>query len=134
MRNWNFHELALHDLTEHLGKLGVGMVSWALGNKLPVEIMLTCGSLSILFLAGAYSVIYAYTPENYPTEVRGTGTGTAMSWGRIGGVLAPTVVGYLYPIIGLYMTLTVVSLGFVAAALGVAFLGTETKGKNLESC
>ena len=57
-----------------------------------------------------------------------------MSWGRIGGILAPTVVGYLYPIIGLYMTLTVVSMGFVLASLAVAFLGTETKGKNLESC
>ena len=110
------------------------MYGWALTQKMPEAIMLTCGSLSVLFLAGAYSVVYAYTPENYPTEVRGTGTGTAMSWGRIGGILAPTVVGYLYPIIGLYMTLTVVSLGFVAAALGVAFLGTETKGKNLESC
>lgn len=110
------------------------MYGWALTHKMPEAIMLTCGSLSVLFLAGAYSVVYAYTPENYPTEVRGTGTGTAMSWGRIGGILAPTVVGYLYPIIGLYMTLTVVSLGFVAAALGVAFLGTETKGKNLESC
>ena len=96
--------------------------------------MLACGSLSVFFLAGAYSVVYAYTPENYPTEVRGTGTGTAMSWGRIGGILAPTVVGFLYPLIGLYMTLTIVSLGFVLAALSVAFLGTETKGKNLEAC
>lgn len=110
------------------------LYGWALTHKMPVEIMLTCGSLSVLFLAGAYSVVYAYTPENYPTEVRGTGTGTAMSWGRIGGILAPTVVGYLYPIIGLYMTLTVVSIGFVLASLSVAILGTETKGKNLESC
>jgi len=48
--------------------------------------------------------------------------------------LAPTVVGFLYPIIGLYMTLSVVGSGFVLAALAVAILGTETKGKNLESC
>ncbi len=110
------------------------LYGWALTQKLPVEIMLTCGSLSVLFLAGAYSVIYAYTPENYPTEVRGTGTGTAMAWGRIGGVLAPTVVGFLYPVIGLYLTLSVVGSGFVLASLAVALLGTETKGKNLESC
>ena len=110
------------------------LYGYALTHKLPVEMMLACGSLSVFFLAGAYSVVYAYTPENYPTEVRGTGTGTAMSWGRIGGILAPTVVGFLYPLIGLYMTLTIVSLGFVLAALSVAFLGTETKGKNLEAC
>lgn len=110
------------------------MYGWALTHKMPAEIMLTFGSLSVLFLAGAYSLVYAYTPENYPTEVRGTGTGAAMAWGRIGGVLAPTVVGFLYPIIGLYMTLSVVGSGFVLAALAVAILGTETKGKNLESC
>ncbi len=110
------------------------MYGWALSQKLPVEIMLAFGSLSVLFLAGAYSVVYAYTPENYPTEVRGTGTGTAMSWGRIGGVLAPTVVGYLYPLIGLYMTLSVVAVGFILAAAAVGILGTETKGKNLEDC
>ena len=108
------------------------MYGWALGNKLPVEIMLTCGSLSVFFLAGAYSCVYAYTPENYPTEVRGTGTGTAMSWGRIGGVLAPTIVGYLYPIIGLYMTLTVVAICFIVAGVAVGLLGSETKGKSLE--
>ena len=108
------------------------LYGWALGNKLPVEIMLTCGSLSVFFLAGAYSCVYAYTPENYPTEVRGTGTGTAMSWGRIGGVLAPTIVGYLYPIIGLYMTLTVVAICFIVAGIAVGLLGAETKGKSLE--
>jgi len=123
-------------ITAYLVLAGVTsiMYGWALTHKMPVEIMLTFGSLSVLFLAGAYSLVYAYTPENYPTEVRGTGTGAAMAWGRIGGVLAPTVVGFLYPIIGLYMTLSVVGSGFVLAALAVAILGTETKGKNLESC
>ena len=46
-----------------------------------------------------------------------------MSWGRIGGVLAPTVVGFLYPIVGLYVTLSIVGSGFVLAALAVAILG-----------
>ena len=123
-------------ITVYLALAGATSVlyGYALTQKLPVETMLACGSLSVLFLAGAYSVVYAYTPENYPTEVRGTGTGTAMSWGRIGGVLAPTVVGYLYPVAGLYVTLSIVGSGFVLAALAVGMLGTETKGKNLESC
>lgn len=106
---------------------------WALANKLPVEVMLTCGTVTILFLAGAYSVVFAYTPENYPTEIRGTGTGAANSLGRIGGILAPSVVGYLFPILGLYLTLAVVAMGFVVAGLAVAFLGTETKDRNLEA-
>ena len=106
---------------------------WALAAKLPVEIMLGCGTLAVLFMAGAYSIVYAYTPENYPTEVRGTGTGLANSWGRIGAMLAPTAVGFLYPLIGLYSTLAIVAAGFVLAGLSVALLGIETKGKNLET-
>lgn len=106
---------------------------WALANKLPVEVMLACGTVTILFLAGAYSVVFAYTPENYPTEVRGTGTGMANSLGRIGGILAPSVVGFLFPVIGLYATLSVVAMGFVVAGLAVAFLGIETKDQNLEA-
>lgn len=106
---------------------------WALANKLPVEVMLACGTVTILFLAGAYSVVFAYTPENYPTEVRGTGTGMANSLGRIGGILAPSVVGFLFPVIGLYATLSVVAMGFVVAGLAVAFLGIETKDQNLET-
>ena len=106
---------------------------WALAEKLPVEIMLGCGTLAVVFMAGAYSIVYAYTPENYPTEVRGTGTGLANSWGRIGGMLAPTTVGFLYPLIGLYLTLSIVAIGFVLAGLAVALLGIETRGKNLEA-
>ncbi|NPV89956.1 MAG: MFS transporter [Firmicutes bacterium] len=106
---------------------------WALTQQLPLGIMLSCGIAAVLFMAGAFAVIYAYTPENYPTEVRGTGTGTANGWGRIGGMIAPTVVGYLYPIIGLYFTLGAVASAFVLAAIVVAMLGTETKGKNLEA-
>ena len=106
---------------------------WALAEKLPVEIMLGFGTLAVVFMAGAYSIVYAYTPENYPTEVRGTGTGLANSWGRIGGMLAPTTVGFLYPLIGLYLTLSIVAIGFVLAGLAVALLGVETRGKNLEA-
>ncbi|EGO64809.1 MFS transporter [Acetonema longum] len=106
---------------------------WALANKLPAEMMVVCGAVTILFLAGAYSIVFAYTPENYPTEVRGTGTGAANSLGRIGGILAPAVVGFLFPLVGLYLTLALVAMGFVAAGLAVAVLGTETKDKNLES-
>lgn len=106
---------------------------WALANKLPVEVMLACGTVTILFLAGAYSVVFAYTPENYPTEIRGTGTGAANSLGRIGGILAPSVVGFLFPLIGLYWTLAVVAMSFVVAGLAVALLGAETREKNLEA-
>lgn len=36
-----------------------------------------------------YAVLYAYTPEVFPTKDRGTGSGLAATANRIGGVLAP---------------------------------------------
>ncbi|OLC55660.1 MAG: MFS transporter, partial [Acidobacteria bacterium 13_1_40CM_4_69_4] len=51
------------------------------------------GCLVSFFNLGAWGVTYGYTPELYPTWLRGTGTGSAAAFGRIGGVLAPLVVG-----------------------------------------
>ena len=47
------------------------------------------------FNLGAWSGLYAYTPELYPTEIRGTGSGAAASFGRLIGILAPSFTAYL---------------------------------------
>ena len=47
------------------------------------------------FNLGAWGALYAYTPEQYPTTIRGTGAGMAAAFGRIGGILGPLLVGYL---------------------------------------
>jgi len=53
------------------------------------------------FNLGAWSALYAYTPELYPTRVRGTGAGAAASIGRAAGVIAPTATPLLYAYGGL---------------------------------
>ncbi|KAA8909649.1 MFS general substrate transporter [Sphaerosporella brunnea] len=40
------------------------------------------------------AVMYAYTPEVFPTKHRGTGNGLAMTANRIGGILAPVIAMY----------------------------------------
>ena len=106
---------------------------WALSEHQPAGVMLACGIGVFLFMAGGQPIMYAYTPENYPTEVRGTGTGMANALGRIGAMLAPAVVGFLSPVLGLFVTFGVIALGFLAGGLAVILLGTETGGKTLES-
>jgi putative MFS transporter len=91
------------------------------------------GSMMSFFNLGAWGVVYTYTPELYPTKVRAYASGWAAAVGRIGGILAPTVVGYM--IVGnggftnVFMMFTIVMLGVAAV---VWFLGEETKGKSLE--
>lgn len=43
-------------------------------------------------LLGTWGALYAFTPELYPTELRGTGMGVAGAVARLGGLLAPSAV------------------------------------------
>jgi MFS transporter, putative metabolite:H+ symporter len=81
---------------------------------------------------GTYGGIYAYTPEIFPTEVRATGMGTASSIGRIGAIVSPILVGWLYPnfgFAGVFGTTTVVLL---VGACAVLFMGVPTRNRSLE--
>ena len=46
--------------------------------------VLCSGSLLSFFNLGAWGVVYTYTPEQYPTAIRGTGAGSAAAFGRLG--------------------------------------------------
>jgi len=39
----------------------------------------------------SYALIYLYTPEMYPTVIRGAGLGIGTMMSRIGGIVAPIV-------------------------------------------
>ena len=101
----------------------------------------TAGSLTTVIIFGIclqfcqfgfWSVIYAYTPELYPTHARATGAGFASGVGRLGSVVGPYVVGLVIPVFGNSGAFTVGAISFFIAALVVAILGIETKGKTLE--
>jgi putative MFS transporter len=84
------------------------------------------------FMNGTYAGIYAYTPELYPTAFRTTGMGVASSFGRIGGLCAPLIIGFTYAQIGFGGVFTITTIVLVAGALAVAILGMSTAGKSLE--
>ena len=48
------------------------------------------------FTQGAWGALYAYTPEAYPTILRGTGMGAASGMTRIAGAIAPSLGGILF--------------------------------------
>lgn len=82
------------------------------------------------FSTGVFQTMYVYTPEVYPTKVRGIGMGVLYSVARIGAIVTPYVAQVLfqtsdYATIGLYAGS---SLVLIAMAL---LLPIETKGKAL---
>ena len=84
------------------------------------------------FMNGTYSGMYAYTPELYPTSHRATGMGVASSFGRIGGLSAPIIIGFSYAHIGFAGVLTICGIVLLIGAVTVAILGPRTAGKSLE--
>jgi putative MFS transporter len=85
-----------------------------------------------IFNSSSFGTLYAYTPENFPTRVRGTAMGFAGAVGRGGGVLGPTVMGIVYSKAGLLWALNINMVLLIAAVVAVLTLGRETRGKTLE--
>ncbi|WP_424767678.1 MFS transporter [Paenibacillus sp. sgz302251] len=91
--------------------------------------LIAAGVCLSFFNLGAWGGMYAYTPELYPTEVRSTGVGLAASFGRIGGVIGPYLVGMLVARETAITTIFMIFfVAIVIGALTLLFLGKETKG------
>ncbi|WP_042161716.1 MFS transporter [Paenibacillus gorillae] len=94
------------------------------------EAMLVTAGISLSFFnLGAWGAMYAYTPELYPTSVRATGVGFAASFGRVGGVIGPYLVGVL--VAGGVSLTAVFIVFFIAILIGAAtvlLFAPETKG------
>lgn len=69
-------------------------------------------------LLGTWGALYAFTPEIYPTTLRGTGMGTAGAMARFGGLLAPSAVGLVVEIS------FEAAIGVFAGLLAVAAIAT----------
>ncbi|MDS7597675.1 MFS transporter [Agrobacterium tumefaciens] len=77
-------------------------------------------------LLGTWGALYAYTPELYPTESRATGMGAAGAMARLGGLTAPSILGYAIAqgfgfAVGIFAGL------LVLAAIAATMINAETR-------
>ncbi|MFI0466727.1 MULTISPECIES: MFS transporter [Saccharopolyspora] len=97
----------------------------------PVMITVAAAVLSF-FLNGTYAAVYSYTPEVFPTWIRASGTGLASAFGRVGSIIAPSVIGVFAASLGFGgvfgMTTAVLAIGVVCTLL----FGLSTAGRSLE--
>ncbi|MFF3492908.1 MFS transporter [Streptomyces sp. NPDC002795] len=95
-------------------------------------VVIVCSVALAFFLNGAYAPLYTYTPEIYPTWIRGTGVGASAVFGRVGAALAPIILGAAYTsltFVGVFLLLCAV---IVVAVVAVAVFGTSTRDRSLE--
>jgi len=117
-------------LAIYLAVAGIG--SYMLSMSHGLQAILIWSGVVSFFNLGAWAALYTYTPELYPTGIRGTGTGSAASVGRLAGVAAPALTGYIWSIWGLPMAFVVFAAAHLVNALVVGVWGMETKGRILE--
>jgi Sugar phosphate permease len=93
------------------------------------------GCLLSFFNLGAWGVLYSYTPEQYPANIRAFGSGWASAIGRIGGIVAPMVVTQMMTTgANAFSSVFIMFTGvLLAVAIIIIVLGEETRGRTLES-
>lgn len=119
-------------LAFYLGVAGVASLLLSTAHEINLILLYSC--VISFFNLGAWAGLYTYTPELYPTELRGTGSGAAASIGRLAGIAAPYLTGYLMEVSRgdlFYAFLVFALVHLVAGAVTGAF-GEETKGRRLE--
>ncbi|NKJ49903.1 MFS transporter [Burkholderia sp. SG-MS1] len=127
-------------LNERIGRKAVVASYMLLGGMAAIALAFSHTGLQIMaagialsfFMNGAFAGVYAYTPEVFPTSVRATGTGSSSSFGRIGSVSAPILVGLVYPTLGFLGVFAMTTSVLLIGACVVFFLGIETRNRSLE--
>ena len=135
---WFFALLGYYGLTTWLGALlqplvGAAVSAWFYGTAANQTQLIAWGLALQFCQFGMSSVLYAYTPELYPTRARATGAGCASATGRLGSLLGPYAVGRILPLAGQGGVFALGAGTFLIAALTVLLLGVETRGKTLEA-
>ncbi|RNF34812.1 MFS transporter [Paracoccus methylarcula] len=77
-------------------------------------------------LLGTWGALYAFTPELYPTNLRGTGMGTASSMARLGGILAPSLLAVAFAR-GFGFAIGVFAILLLLGAAALMLIKTETR-------
>ncbi|MGG0252214.1 MFS transporter [Bacillus toyonensis] len=112
--------------------IGTACSAYLFGVADSLTVLIVAGMLLSFFNLGAWGALYAYTPEQYPTAIRGTGAGMAAAFGRIGGIIGPLLVGYLVAAqASLSLIFTIFCGSILIGALAVVILGQETKQREL---
>jgi len=77
------------------------------------------------------ALLYAYTPECFPTAVRNTGAGLAYGGGRLANALGPLLVAFLFANYGYASVFEYIAVCWAMVAILITVFGPKTRGKTL---
>ncbi|MDY6051887.1 MAG: MFS transporter [Rothia sp. (in: high G+C Gram-positive bacteria)] len=109
---------------------GSALAAALYGASHETTMLIISGCLLSFFNLGAWGALYAVGPELYPVHLRGSGTGSAAGFGRLASIIAPLLVPFLMPHIGIPGLFGVFAAAFITAAAATLLL-PETRGREL---
>jgi len=109
----------------------IALFGVAYGLTLHREPIIVFGFLVTMFIQTFAALIYPYTAESFPTEVRSLGTGFSYGMGRLSNVFGPVVIALIFTNYGYRSVFIYIALCWLmVAAIATAF-GPKTKGEHL---
>lgn len=109
---------------------GCGMLY---GTTMTPVLIVTFGFAVAMLIQTFASICYAYTPEQYPTDVRNTGTGFAYGAGRIANVGNAFIISAIYGAFGYVWVFGYIALAWSCCALVAVLFGARTRARPLEA-
>jgi MFS transporter, putative metabolite:H+ symporter len=101
------------------------------GTTFKTVTIITFGFLVAMFVQTFAPLLYAYTAECYPTEIRNSGTGLGYGMGRLSNAFGPLVVAFLYTHYGYTSVFVYIAAMWLLVAIIIGTLGPLTKGRTL---
>jgi MFS transporter, putative metabolite:H+ symporter len=89
------------------------------------------GFLFAMFSQTFAPLLYAYTPECYPTHIRNSASGIGYGIGRLANVFGPLVVAFLFNRYGYKSVFVYVAAMWLLVAAVISAFGPSTKGRTL---
>ena len=77
------------------------------------------------------ALLYAYTPECFPTAARNTGAGLAYGVGRLANAFGPLFVAWLFTSYGYTSVFEYIAVCWAMVAILVTLFGPKTRGRAL---
>ncbi|KAM4527934.1 synaptic vesicle 2-related protein [Odontesthes bonariensis] len=87
--------------------------------------------ISRAFISGGYQVVFVYTPEVFPTEIRALAMGTSSAVARVGALITPFVAQVMLRT-SVYLTLSMYCGLCLLAGVASLILPVETLGRSLQ--
>ena len=108
---------------------GCGMLY---GTTMSPPLIVTFGFAVAMLIQTFASICYAYTPEQYPTEVRNAGAGFAYGAGRLANVANAFIISAIYSTFGYIWVFGYIAAAWLCCAIVAAVFGARTRARPLE--